>query len=59
MSDHPHEIPVRSLLGRHTFSCALTTRGAVCDCLPDPEGATPTLPSQTSTESVNLNEAPS
>lgn len=27
----------RSLLGHHTFSCALPTRGGVCDCLPGPE----------------------
>jgi hypothetical protein len=26
----------RSLFGKHTFSCALTTRGGICDCLPPP-----------------------
>lgn len=32
------EAPVdRSLLARHTFSCALPTRGGVCDCLPGSE----------------------
>jgi hypothetical protein len=27
----------RSLLAHHTFSCALATRGGVCDCLPGPD----------------------
>ena len=27
----------RSLLAHHTFSCALPTRGGVCDCLPGPD----------------------
>lgn len=32
------EVPEdRSLLAHHTFSCALPTRGGVCDCLPGPE----------------------
>ena len=25
----------RTINGNHTFSCALTTRGGVCDCWPD------------------------
>jgi hypothetical protein len=33
----------RSLIANHTFSCALTTRGGICDCLPPPaEGTGPT-----------------
>jgi hypothetical protein len=31
----------RSLNGKHTFSCALSTRGAACDCWPEPVGSTP------------------
>jgi len=27
----------RSLNGNHTYSCALRTRGGVCDCWPGPE----------------------
>jgi hypothetical protein len=23
-----------SLLGRHSYACALTTRGGICDCMP-------------------------
>jgi len=30
----------RSLNGKHTFSCALSTRGAVCDCWPEQAGRT-------------------
>ena len=29
-----------SLLGRHTYACALPTRGGLCDCMPsDPAGS--------------------
>jgi len=49
MSNLPPGVPARSLLGQHTFSCALTTRGGICDCLPDQADATPPLLSQTST----------
>lgn len=31
----------RTINGKHTFACALTTRGGVCDCWP--EQGTPTL----------------
>ena len=34
----------RSLLASHLFSCALTTRGGICDCLPPPASeAGPTM----------------
>jgi hypothetical protein len=34
----------RGLFASHTFSCALTTRGGICDCLPPPASeAGPTL----------------
>jgi hypothetical protein len=26
----------RGLFASHTFTCALTTRGGICDCLPPP-----------------------
>ena len=26
----------RGLFASHTFTCALTTRGGICDCLPSP-----------------------
>ena len=43
MIDVP-ETYVRSLIATHTFSCALTTRGGICDCLPAPaEGLDPML----------------
>jgi len=29
----------RSLIGNHTFSCALRTRGGVCDCWSVPESS--------------------
>ena len=38
----------RSLIGKHTFTCALTTRGGVCDCWPVPEGSAPAGPAQSS-----------
>ncbi len=36
MITEPEPVTDRSLLAHHTFSCALPTRGGVCDCLPGP-----------------------
>jgi hypothetical protein len=33
--NHPSELPARGIHGKHTFSCALPTRGGICDCLPE------------------------
>jgi hypothetical protein len=30
----------RTINGNHTFACALTTRGGVCDCWPEDGGST-------------------
>jgi hypothetical protein len=33
----------RTINGNHTFACALTTRGGVCDCWPEQAAATPAV----------------
>jgi hypothetical protein len=33
----------RTINGKHTFACALTTRGGICDCWPDQPFAPPAM----------------
>jgi hypothetical protein len=40
-----------SLLGRHTYFCALTTRGGLCDCIP----SNPVTSAGSSVEPVGAN----
>jgi hypothetical protein len=42
--NHPTELPARGIHGKHTFSCALPTRGGICDCLPEDSIAALTRP---------------
>jgi hypothetical protein len=37
--NHPAELPAQGFRGKHTFSCALPTRGGICDCLPEDSSA--------------------
>ena len=42
----------RSINGNHTFACALTTRGGVCDCWPEQAVAAPTVSTAPEANSV-------
>jgi hypothetical protein len=33
--NHPGELSAQGFRGKHTFSCALPTRGGSCDCHPE------------------------
>ena len=51
----------RGLFASHTFTCALTTRGGICDCLPPPASeAGPTVALVgTNTDQPSATSAPS
>jgi len=45
----------RTINGKHTFACALTTRGGVCDCWPEQVASmVPTAPMADSAEPCGL-----
>ena len=49
----------RSLNGNHTYSCALRTRGGVCDCWPGPERPANAAQTHRSPASVSPTTTPS
>jgi hypothetical protein len=55
MINNPPELPTQGLRGKHAFSCALPTRGGICDCIPEDSSAAVKLPVATP---VTISSAP-
>lgn len=56
--NHPAELPAQGFRDKHTFSCALPTRGGICDCLPEDSSAAVKRPTSLVATPVTVSSAP-